>query len=306
MITPKTADVSINDLRALARTLHCDPLHDGALMSGPGHGPSDRSLRIWFDPLAPEGFRVHSFAGDDPISCRDHVRAKLGFPDWRPNIYGLQRAGQRADIEVDARRRQRNKARWLWNQSQDGQIVRRYLRARGIKLPRLPPSLRLLPARPPRYQNPAMIAPFAIPHEPTPGHLEISTSHVTGVHLTLLRPDGSGKAGTARDKIMIGPSMGTPIVLAPINDNLGLAITEGIEDALSVHVATELGIWAAGSATRMPALADAVPDYVDAVTVVADADEVGQYNAHALAERLAIRGIYADVTTPVSGLGLAV
>src|SRR5262249_54783654 len=147
----------------------------------------------------------HSFAGDDPISCRDHVRAKLGFPEWRPNIaLGLPRAGHHAEFEDDARRRQRNKARWLWNQSQDGQIVRSYLRARGINLAQLPLSLRLLPARLPKYQNPAMIAPFAIPHEPTPGHLEISISQVRGVHLTFLRPDGSGKAGIAPDKIMIG------------------------------------------------------------------------------------------------------
>ena len=34
---------------------------------------------------------------------------------------------------------------------------------------------------------------------------------------------------------------GLPIVVAPVNDSLGLAITEGIEDALSVHEATGFG-----------------------------------------------------------------
>ena len=29
---------------------------------------------------------------------------------------------------------------------------------------------------------------------------------IEGVHLTLLRPDGSGKVGTDRDKLMIGAS----------------------------------------------------------------------------------------------------
>ena len=48
---------------------------------------------------------------------------------------------------------------------------------------------------------------------------------------------------------MIGRSTGAPIVLAPLTDALGLAITEGIEDALSVHEATGLGVWAAGSAS---------------------------------------------------------
>lgn len=40
---------------------------------------------------------------------------------------------------------------------------------------------------------------------------------------------------------MIGRSKGAPIVLAPLNDLLGLIVTEGIEDALSAHQATGLG-----------------------------------------------------------------
>jgi hypothetical protein len=43
---------------------------------------------------------------------------------------------------------------------------------------------------------------------------------------------------------MIGRSIGFPIVLAPVNDGLGLSITEGIEDALSLHQATGLPQWA--------------------------------------------------------------
>ena len=135
-----------------------------------------------------------------------------------------------------------------------------------------------------------MIAPFALVDEPESGRLAVSNGAIKGIHLTILRTDGTAKAGTSRDKIMMGASVGTPIVVAPISDGLGLAITEGVEDALSVHLATGLGAWAAGSATRMPALADAVPDYVDAITVVADGDAVGQLNANLLADRLAQRG----------------
>jgi hypothetical protein len=29
---------------------------------------------IKIDPAAPAGFLVHSFAGDDPIECKDYVR----------------------------------------------------------------------------------------------------------------------------------------------------------------------------------------------------------------------------------------
>src|SRR5262245_49166258 len=48
------------------------------LAPGPGHSPKDRSLSIRLDPAAPSGFLVNSFAGDDPLACKDYVRDKLG------------------------------------------------------------------------------------------------------------------------------------------------------------------------------------------------------------------------------------
>ena len=79
-----------------------------------------------------------------------------------------------------------------------------------------------------------MIAAFALTDEPEPGVLG-EPEDVHAVHLTLLLPDGSGKAAVAPNKITIASPAGMPIVLAPMNDLMGLAITEGIEDALSVH-----------------------------------------------------------------------
>jgi hypothetical protein len=113
-----------------------------------------------------------------------------------------------------------------------------------------------------------------------------------------LEADGSAKAGTHNDKIMIGKSSGSPIVLAPPNDLLGLAITEGIEDALSVHEATGLGVWAAGAAGRLPALAERVPNYIDCVTVVADGDDTGRRNAERLATALRRAGFRAEMVLP--------
>ena len=128
-------------------------------------------------------------------------------------------------------------------------------------------------------------------YEPEPGVLEIADTQVRGVHITRLAPDGSGKAGTVRDKIMLGSSIGYPIVLAPPNDLLGLAIAEGIEDALSVHDDTGLGAWAAGSASRLPALANTVPRYIEAITITVDDDETGRRNADELGERLLAGGV---------------
>jgi hypothetical protein len=142
-----------------------------------------------------------------------------------------------------------------------------------------------------RDYPPAMITAIGIARETEPGKLVIDDDAIRGVHITSLKSDGSGKAGTERDKIMIGKSLGSPIVLAPPNDGLGLAICEGIEDALSVHEATGLGAWAAGSASRLPALAAAVPSYIDCITIAADADPAGQSNSFKLADALSARGI---------------
>jgi hypothetical protein len=106
-----------------------------------------------------------------------------------------------------------------------------------------------------------------------------------------LLPDGSDRERGEMAKIMIGRSLGLPIVLAPVNDLLGLAVTEGIEDGLSVFEATGLGIYGAGSAGRMSALADAVPCYVESVTIYAHGDDSGQRGARELAEGLSRRGM---------------
>ncbi|CAL8981590.1 hypothetical protein RHODGE_RHODGE_02916 [Rhodoplanes serenus] len=140
-----------------------------------------------------------------------------------------------------------------------------------------------------------MIAPFGIPNESEPGRLEVTGLTLSGIHLTLLNSQGTAKAGTERDKLMLGPSAGRPIVLAPPTDLLGLAVTEGIEDALSVHYATGLGAWAAGAAGRLPALADAIPEYIDVVTIIADADKPGVTNAQRLSEKLKLRGVRVEV-----------
>jgi hypothetical protein len=53
-----------------------------AIVPGPQHSAGDRSLAIKLDSGAPDGFVVHSFAGDDPIACRDYVRKKLGLGEF--------------------------------------------------------------------------------------------------------------------------------------------------------------------------------------------------------------------------------
>jgi putative DNA primase/helicase len=74
-------------LNEIARALGGDVSGHSALVPGPGHSPADRSLSI--TPAEnQDGFICHSFAGDDPIDCKDYIRGKLGLPEFKPNGKG--------------------------------------------------------------------------------------------------------------------------------------------------------------------------------------------------------------------------
>jgi hypothetical protein len=204
---------------------------------------------------------VYSHAGDDFGACRDYVQEVLG---------GTRQPLRMALPHETEKNLHRAKHLLTCRKQARGTLVETYLKSRGIGI--VPDGIGYL--EPGAYQWPAMIAAFGDTTEPR------------GIHLTFLKQDGSGKAGIDRPKIMLGPSCSFPIVVAEPNDLLGLAITEGIEDALSVHEATGLGAWAAGSATRMPALATRVPGYIETVTIFAHSDDAGQKGAYLLADAL--------------------
>lgn len=229
----------------------------------------------------------------DPSFISYHC-ARCGERGWASNSDAARSAGPPIDAEAiaaEVQRREQVEARdrlkvamslWRRRVPIDGTAAETYLRDARCYAGRLPATLGFLPAS--GDFAPAMIAAIGMARETLPGEIVIDEAAIRGVHLTSLKPDGSGKAGTDRDKIMIGKSVGWPIVLAPINDDLGLAISEGIEDALSLHEATGLGSWAAGSASRLPALAERIPSYVETVSIAADADDVGLENANRLGQ----------------------
>jgi hypothetical protein len=210
-------------------------------------------------------------------------------------------------IAEERRRRElaasRTKSQWLWASRKPlkGSIAEIYLReCRGYRGP-LPPTLGFLPAR--DDYPPAMIAAFGMARETEPGVLVVGNDDVTGVHLTKLKPDGSDKAEIDGEsaKLTIGLDNRAPIWLAAVNDGLGLVVAEGIEDALSAHQTTGLGAWAAGTAGRLPAMADFVPHYVECVTVMVDADDSGEKNSIELARLLTARGIEVLMVRPGGG-----
>jgi hypothetical protein len=172
-----------------------------------------------------------------------------------------------------------------------------YLRGRGFAPP-FPATLRYLPDLG-DYPH-ALIAALGQPEEPEPGLLHIPDAAVRAVQLTRLDPAGTKRLKTDDAKIIVGQGgLGFPVALTPIGDGLGLLIAEGIENALSLGLSLGLGAWAACSHTRMPALADTVPGYVEFVTVVADPEPAARASACALADRLERRGF--AVTVKVMG-----
>jgi hypothetical protein len=136
---------------------------------------------------------------------------------------------------------------------------------------------------------PRLVAAFGLPRESEAGKLLLlQPSEIVGVSLTCLSPDGRKAAG--KKKFMLGRSMGFPIVLAPITNLCGLGITEGIEEALTLHLATGQGVWAAGSASRLLGLAPVVPPNVESVTIAVDDDPAGRRHSQVLKVALLARG----------------
>jgi Toprim domain len=272
----------------------------------PECGPLRRAARSQRKPVLRVYRTEANFAGYHCARCGEQGFARDGSAPTDPIKLAKTRA-EAAERDRILKAERLGKAQWLWSIRRPiaGSVAETYLRsARGYGGP-LPATLGFLPAR--REHPLAMIGAFGFAREIEPGIIAIADSAVTGVHLTRLLPDGSGKAvfddPDENAKIMIGFSVGSPIVLAAPNDLLGQAITEGIEDGLSVHEATGLGTWAAGSAARMPALADALPTWIDCATVVADDDKDGRRHASALACAVETRGIGARLIVPSAPQG---
>lgn len=270
------------DLRTIACALDGEISGRQVLAPGPGHSKADRSLSIKLS-REPGNFIVHSFAGDDPIACRDYVRDRLSLPAFKPNGHKNERH-EPEPSQTDNRKI----AQWLWDRRQpitDNCPAGKYLRQHRSYHGPIPLTLGYLPANGKHYA--AMIAAFGFCDEPEPGIVRPPAS-VAAIHLTRLTPDGE-KAGNDSNpaKIMLGPMSGLPIILAPINDGLGLALTEGIEDGLSVFEETDLGVWVAGSASNLPKIATAILPYVECVTIFAHRDDAGMRSAKEAARLIA-------------------
>lgn len=220
----------------IAKWLRGEAKGSKILCPGPGHSPHDRSLSVTLDAQAPDGFVVHSFAGDDPIMCRDYVRQQIGDDKWQPKSKGSKRlivaeydyedeTGHRLFQAVrmqpkDFRQRQPDgKGDWVWN-------------LKGV---------RLVPYRLPELAEAISLDRRVFIVE---GEKDVDNLLKIGIPATC-NPMGAGKWRTEYAQYF----QGADVAILPDNDSPGISHAEQIAKTLK-------GIAASICICMLPGLAD--------------------------------------------------
>jgi putative DNA primase/helicase len=282
------------DASAVAHALGGDATGCNVMAPGPGHSRADRSLSIKIDSAAPDGFIVHSFAGDSPTACRDYVRAALGLSARKTGVKQSppQQWRPRAAAPNDHVTEHSALALRLWNEAHDprGTIVANYFASRSLTLPDdvAGEVLRFHPAL--KYNGPfvgAMVALFR----------DIRTDEPCGIHRTFL-----DSAGRKLDRRMLGRAKHAAIKLdADENVALGLIIGEGLETCLAARLAGFRPVWALGTAGAIAAFP--VLSGIEAITILGEVGDGGaNYRAaQACAARWIESGQEAFIVEPLVG-----
>jgi hypothetical protein len=254
-------------------------------------------LSIKIDPAAPDGFIVHSFAGDDAITCRDYVRAALGLGAWgrrrQKPLPSRPRPSTVAPHDDAAGRS--SLALRIWNEAHDprGTVVAKHLASRGLTLTgdfagdviRFHPALKL-----DGVLVGAMVALFR----------DVTTNEPCGIHRTFL--DG---AGCKLARKMLGRCKHAAVKLdADEKVTLGLTIGEGLESCLAAQLAGFQPAWALGSAGAIGTFP--VLPGIEAITILGEIGDGGANHraAQACAARWMDAGQEAFMVSPCVGSDL--
>jgi len=223
---------------------------------------------------------LHCFAGCAPdavlealgLTWRD-LYAREARPWDHPGYY-RPAIPERPSTPIEAHSRWE---RW-WSAAKPGHpLLARYLRARGLSI-EPPVALRLVAWGEKRFMLARVEGPQGL----------------VGMHLTLLKADGSGRL---EKRLAKGSHpLGGSIRLYPFEASKPLALAEGIETALAVREATGWPCWASVSAGGLAAVQ--LPPEVLEVLIAADHDKAGLEAANALARRLLSEGRRVRLATP--------
>jgi hypothetical protein len=187
----------VSDLRTIARALGGEVAGlDQVLAPGPGHRPKDRSLSVRLSLHAPDGFIVHSHAGDDWRACRDHVMRRLGIVH-APGHRSATARTFRVHVE-DARNL--TIALEIFEEAHEpqGTAVELYLQRRGVALPEdaARRAIRFHP-RCPFAGNRASAMVCLV--------RDVSSNSPRGIHRTALSLDGEKLRLNGKDRLALGP-----------------------------------------------------------------------------------------------------
>ena len=191
--------------------------------------------------------------------------------------------------------RMKKLAQRLWNEAQPvtvGDDVDRYLNNRGLALPAYPKVLRFHPALG-YYQKDAAGKSRKVADYPAMlACIQGSDGHAVTLHRTYLHDGGKLAAADAK-KVLSAGINGAAVRLFEATDEL--AISEGIETGIAVHLATGKPVWAGLSAGNLEKLW--LPDTVRKVCIYADNDADGDFAGQALAFAFARRLKQAEKKT---------
>lgn len=257
----------MNALRSMAAALGGDVVGRSILCPGPGHSARDRSLSVALAPTDPDGFIVHSHAGDDWRPCREHVLQRLGRAAHSEPV-----KRQRA-VTVTAPRNESSMAQALWREAVEprGTLAHRYLEGRRLELFEDVANrvVRFHPSCPfgPGVRQPCMLTAFR----------SIADDKLQAIHRTALTSEAK-----KIDRKMLGPVAGAAIKIDADQDvEQGLTIGEGFETGLAGRMLGFRPVWALGSASAIR-LFPVLPG-IDALTILAETDDSGA-NAGAIKE----------------------
>lgn len=177
----------------------------------------------------------------------------------------------------------------IWHEAKPvtaGDDVDRYLRNRGLHLSIYPRSLRFHPAlgyfeKQTGQQRSKKIAEYPAMLACVQG----ADGHAVTLHRTYLK-DGRKALGENSKKVLSSGINGAAVRLVDPTDEL--AVTEGIETGLAVHLSTNKPVWAGLNCGNLEKLW--MPDSVERLCIYADNDAdaefSGQVSAYALAQRV--------------------
>ncbi len=183
--------------------------------------------------------------------------------------------------------RMKKLAKRIWDEAKPvmpGDDVDRYLQGRGLGLTIYPRVLRLHPALG-FYEKDATGKSRKVAEYPAMlACIQGPDGHAVTLHRTYLQ---DGQKATLRDakKILSSGINGAAVRLFEPTEEL--AIAEGIETALAVHLSTSKPVWAGLSAGNLEKLW--LPDSVLTVCIYADNDADGDFDGQAFAYALARR-----------------